>query len=89
VQAAHPCTVSAHYGAALASARLADDSSSLAAMAGSGRAPKGGHQRDQLLARPDVRAAPRAGTMRTGRPGQSPSGRGNYGRAIRCWFLLA
>jgi hypothetical protein len=42
VQAAHPCTVSAHYDAALAAARLVDDLSSLVATAGLQKGARGG-----------------------------------------------
>jgi hypothetical protein len=72
VQAAHSCTASARYDAALAAARLVDK---LVAVAGSATAPEGGRELAQLLACADVRAAPRARTMRMGRPRQIPSGR--------------
>jgi hypothetical protein len=78
VQAAHPCTASARYDAALVSARLVDVLSSLVAVAGSG-SPKGRPEGVASVPRsPGLRrrlAALRAGTMLTVRRRQSPSGR--------------
>jgi hypothetical protein len=76
VQDAHPCTVSARSGAALASARLVDDLSSLVAVAGSGSPqgrPAGAASVPSSPGRRRRAAAPRAGTILMVRRGQSPS----------------
>jgi hypothetical protein len=87
VQAAHPCTVSARYGAGLASARLVDELSSLMAVAGcrrslADRRPEPLTAASRSASGPSFWPAPACGsaggagkTLTVRRCGQSLSGR--------------